>query len=55
MATKSVVESDTSIAGPEPQMHASQSIVKRTIELWPYVLLTISMTGLLYIAVNAAR
>lgn len=55
VVTKSVVESESSIPSPEPQMRASQSVVKRTIEMWPYVLLTISLTGLLYIAVNAAH
>jgi len=55
VATKSVGESESSIPSPEPQMRASQSVVKRTIEMWPYVLLTISLTGLLYIAVNAAH
>jgi hypothetical protein len=55
VATKSVFDSETSTAAPETQIHASQSLVKRTIEMWPYVLLTISVTGLLYIAVNAAR
>jgi hypothetical protein len=55
VSTKSVIESERSIPSPEPKMRASQSVVKRTIEMWPYVLLTISLTGLLYIAVNAAH
>jgi hypothetical protein len=37
------------------QSEERQSIMKRAMDLWPYALLIGSVTGLLYIAVNAAR
>jgi len=44
-----------STVATELQSESRQSIMKRTLELWPYALLVGSVTGLLYIAVNAAR
>jgi hypothetical protein len=31
------------------------SRLKRAVELWPYVFVAISITGVAYIALNAAR
>jgi hypothetical protein len=35
--------------------HLSVALLRRAVELWPYVFLTISVAGFAYIAVNAAR
>jgi hypothetical protein len=36
-------------------MPSSMSGLKRVLELWPYVFVAISVTGLAYIAPNASR
>jgi Uncharacterized conserved protein len=35
--------------------HLSVELLRRAVELWPYVFLAISVGGFAYIAVNAAR
>jgi hypothetical protein len=35
--------------------NSQRSVLSRTIELWPYVFIVISVTGLAYIALTAAR
>jgi len=31
------------------------SMLRRAIEIWPYVFIAVSITGLVYLAVNGAR
>jgi len=40
---------------PEAQPDSEVSILRRAIDLWPYVFLVVSVTGLAYIALSAAR
>ena len=40
---------------PEAQPNSEVSIVRRAINLWPYVFIVVSLTGLAYIAFGAAR
>jgi hypothetical protein len=40
---------------PQPRTDAQQSLLRRTVELWPYLFIFISVTGLGYIALNAIR
>jgi hypothetical protein len=40
---------------PQPRTDAQPSFLRRTIELWPYFFVAISVTGLAYIALTAAR
>jgi hypothetical protein len=37
------------------QKPSSVSGWRRALELWPYLLITVSITGLAYITLNAAR
>ncbi len=40
---------------PEAQPNSEVSILRRAINLWPYVFIVVSLTGLAYIAFGAAR
>ena len=40
---------------PQPRTDAQTSLLKRTVELWPYLFIVISVTGLVYIALSAIR
>jgi hypothetical protein len=45
---------------PQPRTDAQQSllrrtVLRRTVELWPYLFIVISVAGLVYIALNAIR
>jgi hypothetical protein len=40
---------------PEAQPNSEVSILRRAIDLWPYVFIVVSVTGLAYIAFGAAR
>ncbi len=35
--------------------HSSAALLKRAVELWPYLFIVISVAGFAYIAMNAAR
>ena len=37
------------------QIPSSVSGLRRALELWPYLFIAVSITGLAYIALNAAR
>jgi hypothetical protein len=39
----------------QDQANTQQSLLRRTIDLWPYVLIAISITGLAYLAVTGAH
>jgi hypothetical protein len=54
VATKSTLQPRMSSNMREPQPATRYSRLRRTIEMWPYVFLIVSIIGLLYIAVNAA-
>jgi hypothetical protein len=41
--------------GPITETPSSVSGLRRALELWPYVFVAVSIAGLAYIAVNAAR
>jgi hypothetical protein len=40
---------------PQPRTDVQPSLLKRTIELWPYLFIVVSVTGLAYIALHATR
>jgi len=40
---------------PQPRTDAQPSLLRRTVELWPYLFIVISVTGLVYIALHAIR
>jgi hypothetical protein len=40
---------------PTAQIPLSVSGLRRALELWPYVFIAVSIGGLAYIALNAAR
>jgi hypothetical protein len=40
---------------PEDLANSQRSLFRRTIELWPYLFVAISVTGLAYVALTAAR
>ena len=42
-------------AMPEDLVNSQRSLFRRTIELWPYLFIAISVTGLAYVALTAAR
>ena len=42
-------------AMPAPPITADRSVLRRTFDLWPYLFIAISVTGLTYIALTAAR
>lgn len=42
-------------AMPEDLVNSQRSLFRRTIELWPYLFIAISVTGLAYVALAAAR
>jgi hypothetical protein len=40
---------------PEVQTDSEVSVLRRAFELWPYVFIVVSVTGLAYIALSASR
>lgn len=42
-------------AMPEDLINSQHSLFRRTIELWPYLFIAISVTGLTYIVLTAIR
>jgi hypothetical protein len=42
-------------AMPEDQIDSQRSFFRRTIDLWPYLFIIISVTGLTYVAITAIR
>ncbi len=40
---------------PAAPITADRSLLRRTFDLWPYLFIAISVTGLIYIALTAAR
>jgi hypothetical protein len=42
---------------PKPiiQIHSSVSLLGRTVEAWPYVFISVSVAGLIYLALSTAR
>jgi len=42
-------------AMPEDLISSQRSFLKRTIELWPYLFIIISVTGLSYVVLTAIR
>ena len=42
-------------AMPEDLVNSQRSLLRRTIELWPYLFIAVSATGLAYVALTAAR
>lgn len=39
----------------EPRTNPEYSVLKRAFDWWPYVFIAVSVTGLTYIALSAAR
>ncbi len=39
----------------EDLLNPQRSLLKRTFELWPYLFTLVSVTGLIYIVLTAAR
>lgn len=42
-------------AMPEDRINSQRSFFRRTIDLWPYLFIIISVTGLTYVALTAIR
>ena len=48
-------ELPTGISAMPEALASERSLFKRTIELWPYLFIAISVTGLTYIVLTALR